>query len=69
MALGEGEWWPVDSRYGPHLVWITESEPARAATVDEARGALTADWQAQARQEAEAAALAAIRSRYTVIAP
>jgi len=68
-TLPGGEWLPVRSRYGGHLVIIHASTPARPARLDEVRAALTADWQEQARADAEAAALAAIRARYRIRLP
>ena len=69
IALSAGEWWPVRSRYGEHLVWIEAHEPARPATLSQARQALTADWTRVARQQAEDEAMAAIRARYSVSTP
>lgn len=69
LALPLGEWLPVRSRYGGHLVYIEAATPARRARLDEARTALIVDWQAQARVDAEAAAMAAIRARYRVKLP
>ncbi|MFT5682887.1 MAG: peptidyl-prolyl cis-trans isomerase C [Myxococcota bacterium] len=69
LGLPAGEWLPVASDYGEHLVFIDAHHPARPATRAEARPALTADWQTEARSEAEDAALAVIRERYRVVLP
>jgi peptidyl-prolyl cis-trans isomerase C len=57
---------PIETRFGVHLVRVTERRDARALTLDEVRG----DVRARVREEAEAAALAealdAIVDGYTI---
>jgi hypothetical protein len=69
LRLPAGEWLPVRSSFGEHLVYIEAHHPSRPQTLEEARAALTADWQRDSRAAAEAEALAAIRARYRVITP
>jgi len=57
---------PVESTFGLHLVRVDAHEPARSPTLDEVRSQVELDWRAQAQSEAEAAAVAEIRSRYSV---
>ena len=69
FTLPLGEWLLVHSRYGAHWVYVESVTPARPASLDEARAALLADWQEQARADAEEAAMASIRARYRVQLP
>jgi hypothetical protein len=63
-----GQWvGPVQSTYGQHLVWVSEIEPERDATLEEVRGLLQRDLESSARAEALAAGIARLRQHYEVI--
>ncbi len=69
-ALGPlpiGTWQgPVRSTYGMHLVRVSASEPARAATLAEARAQVERDVLQDRATRANAARYAALRARYSV---
>jgi peptidyl-prolyl cis-trans isomerase C len=66
MAMPEGQWTPVRSRYGEHLVFVEEHRPARAATADER---VRNDWLEERRSHPDPEALAQLRAHYTVERP
>ncbi|RMF94990.1 MAG: peptidyl-prolyl cis-trans isomerase [Gammaproteobacteria bacterium] len=67
FALPSGGWQgPVRSRYGVHLLRITERRPAREPPFDEIRERLRQDWALTRQRDAEAALLARLKSRYRI---
>ncbi len=58
---------PVESGYGWHLVRVTEREDPVPTSFEQAKAAVTAAWQREARQQAERTRLAALMRQYTVI--
>lgn len=70
-ALEVGAWaGPLRSRYGLHLVKVTEAEAGDdAPALDDVREAVRADWLKARRTEAAAAAEAELLARYTVVGP
>ncbi|MFN3672718.1 MAG: peptidyl-prolyl cis-trans isomerase [Bosea sp. (in: a-proteobacteria)] len=62
-----GTWFgPLRSSFGLHLVVIDESQPARRATLGEARGSVAQAWAQERRQKAEEAQFAERLKRYRV---
>ena len=65
--LPVGRWaGPVESGYGLHLVFVHERTPARLPDLDEIRDAVTREWRAARREEANRAFYEALRARYEV---
>jgi hypothetical protein len=65
--LPVGRWaGPVESGYGLHLVFVHERTPARLPDLDEIRDAVTWEWRAARREEANRAFYEALRARYEV---
>jgi hypothetical protein len=56
----------VESGYGLHLVLIHERAPARLPNLGEVRDAVTREWHAARREEANQAFYEALRARYEV---
>ena len=67
VELPVGRWaGPVESGYGLHLVFVHERTPARLPDLDEIRDAVTREWRAARREEANRAFYEALRARYEV---
>lgn len=67
QGLPVGSWQgPVRSSYGVHLVELSEREPGRRATLEEARAAVERDLLHARREEADAALYGRLRANYTV---
>ncbi len=67
MRLPVGEWSaPVPSSFGLHLVHIEEKQPPRLPELDDIRGAVQRDFEADRRAEVRSAALRRLRQRYRV---
>ena len=58
---------PLESAFGSHLVLLTAFEPARPATVAEARRALQRDWLEDQRRRANERFYERLRARYDVV--
>ncbi|KAA0910802.1 peptidyl-prolyl cis-trans isomerase [Pusillimonas sp. ANT_WB101] len=70
FKLEPGGWrGPIQSGYGWHLVWIDAIEPGRAPRFDEAEADVRTAWHDAQFIEIKRAALAEMRSRYTVVVP
>ncbi len=68
FALAPGEWHgPLQSGYGWHLVYVETIEPAREPPLGDVRDEVRADYIDEQQQAINAAALAAIKSRYVVL--
>lgn len=66
-ALALGGWQgPVRSGYGVHLVELRDRQPARAATLADARTALERDWRRSRREAASRAFYEELRRRYAI---
>lgn len=62
-----GSWvGPIRSTYGLHLVWVSEIEPGRDATLDEVRTQLVRDLESRARAAALEEGIAVLRQDYEV---
>ncbi len=69
-GLEPGRWAStVTSAYGPHLVYLEQATPARAATLDDVRAEVARDLAAARREAADEAFYEALRARYTVRYP
>ena len=67
VELPVGRWaGPVESGYGLHLVFVHERTPARLPDLAEVRDAVTREWRAARREEANRAFYEALRARYEV---
>ncbi len=58
---------PLESRFGTHLVLITEQQPQRMPDFDEVRDRVAADAQAARERELTNAAIDDIVARYTIV--
>jgi parvulin-like peptidyl-prolyl isomerase len=62
-----GRWsGPVDSPYGWHLVLVRERIESRLPDLDDVRDAVTRDWRAARREEANRAFYEGLRAGYEV---
>ncbi len=59
---------PFESRFGTHLVLITDQQPRRMPDFDEIRGRVAADAQAALEREMADAAIDEIVARYRIVA-
>ncbi len=67
LSLPAGSWeGPVASGYGLHLVLLTRREPGRLPPLSEIREAVSNEWQAERRREANEKFYDALRAKYTV---
>ncbi len=67
FELEPGDWQgPLRSAYGMHLVRLTDKRPSRDVELAEVHGAVTRDWRAARRREANANAYARLREQYDV---
>ncbi len=66
MGLQAGEWVPVRSSYGLHLVRVDERVAGAGPDLEEVRERVREDWLRDARAEANRRALASLRSRYLI---
>jgi peptidyl-prolyl cis-trans isomerase C len=57
---------PIESTYGAHLVRVTEREPARPATLEEARDAVTRDLAGERRRDSVEREVDALVAGYDV---
>ena len=65
--LPVGRWaGPVESGYGLHLVLVGERTPGHLPELDEVRDAVTNEWRAARREEANRAFYEGLRARYEV---
>jgi parvulin-like peptidyl-prolyl isomerase len=63
-----GQWTgPVPSGFGLHLVRISERTPGYVPTLDEARKAVTREWENEQREAALASNYARLRKDYDVV--
>lgn len=60
---------PLPSRYGLHLVRVTDRQPPRPARLAEVRDPLRRDLREETRQAARSAAAARLRGRYEIHLP
>jgi hypothetical protein len=62
-----GQWFgPVDSGFGLHVVRVDERTPQVAPTLAAVRPIVAREWQADQKQQATAAFLAALRAKYDI---
>ncbi len=66
MGLQVGEWVPVRSSYGLHLVRVDERVAGAGPDLEQVRARVREDWLRDARAEANRRALASLRSRYLI---
>jgi hypothetical protein len=67
-AAPVGQWLgPIGSGFGVHLVRIAERKPGYLPALDEARQAVTRDWESDRRRAALAANYARLRKDYDVV--
>lgn len=67
MALAPGGWQgPIVSSYGLHLVFVEESQAARAPSLDEVRDYAVREWQDAQREKQAEAFYRELRARYEV---
>ena len=63
-----GQWTgPVSSGFGVHVVRITERKPGYVPTLDEARIAVTREWETEQREAALASSYERLREDYDVV--
>ena len=61
-----GEWRPIASTFGTHLVRLEARTPARVPPLADVREAVERDWLRDRTQRADRAYLAALRKHYTI---
>jgi hypothetical protein len=67
LALPVGEWsGPVQSGFGPHLVFVEKRTEGRVAKLEEVREAVARDWRAAKRREMREAFYQELRKRYVI---
>jgi len=67
MQLPVGTWSaPITSSYGVHIVRVSTRTPGHHPGLDEVRDIVGRDWHDERRVEANRAALARLRQRYTI---
>ncbi len=68
VFVHKGEDWfgPVVSPFGQHVVLVMETEPGRAATLDDVHDKLRSDWIEARRDKARDEAQARMRARYQI---
>lgn len=57
---------PIESSFGSHVVYLADRSPGRLPTLNEARGAVTREWEDAQRREANQKAYEAMLRHYTV---
>jgi parvulin-like peptidyl-prolyl isomerase len=63
-----GRWaGPFESGYGWHLLYVQARQPARQPPLEDVREAVLADYHQDARRRDNAAALAQLRDKYTIV--
>ncbi len=65
--LQPGQWFgPVQSGFGLHVVRVDERTPQVAPTLAAVRPIVAREWQADQKQQANAAFLAELRAKYEI---
>ena len=68
LPVDETSWrGPFDSRFGTHLVLVTNQQPERIPSFDEIRDRVAADAQAARDRDLTDAAIDEIVARYTIV--
>ena len=62
-----GQWSPIESGYGLHLVHVTARSPAVLPKLDSIRQVVAREWENDRRTSARSDSYQALRSNYTVV--